>query len=277
VDPDTGKTFTSSEGLALASLQLYKSLAPSGVLRARDLEALGVAQFESIFQAGEANPLAGVAGRVALLNALGKICRERPGELVDAAFAASRNDSIAAPQILSIVLDALGPIWPSRISLEGLPLGDSWPYAPWQTGSTPDASSIVPFHKLSQWLTYSLIEPLQQAGLAVTDIDGLTGLAEYRNGGLFVDGGVLRLKDESMRAKPHRADSSLVIEWRALTLALIDRLHPMVAERLGLSVAAFPLPCLLEGGTWSAGRHLAQQHRPDRSPPIAILSDGTVF
>ena len=45
----------------------------------------------------------------------------------------------------------------------------------------------MPLHKLSQWLAYSLIEPLQRAGIAVTDIDGLTGLAEYRNGGLFID------------------------------------------------------------------------------------------
>ena len=53
----------------------------------------------------------------------------------------------------------------------------------------------MPFHKLSQWLAYSLIEPLQWAGFAVDDIDGLTGLPEYRNGGLFLDIGVLRLKN----------------------------------------------------------------------------------
>jgi hypothetical protein len=40
----------------------------------------------------------------------------------------------------------------------------------------------VPLHKLSQWLSYSLIEPLQEAGIEVVEIDGLTGLAEYRNG-----------------------------------------------------------------------------------------------
>ena len=61
---------------------------------------------------------------------------------------------------------------------------------------TDDATSgLVPLHKLSQWLAYSLIEPLQAAGIEVTDIDGLTGLAEYRNGGLLVDTGVLVLRD----------------------------------------------------------------------------------
>ena len=61
-------------------------------------------------------------------------------------------------------------------------------------------TGLVPLHKLSQWLAYSLIEPLQWAGIEVTDIDGLTGLAEYRNGGLFIDTGVLTLRDPSRRA-----------------------------------------------------------------------------
>ena len=60
----------------------------------------------------------------------------------------------------------------------------------------------MPLHKLSQWLAYSLIEPLERAGIAVTDIDGLTGLAEYRNGGLFIDTGALAFRDaaDALRA-----------------------------------------------------------------------------
>ena len=62
--------------------------------------------------------------------------------------------------------------------------------------TTADATSnLMPLHKLSQWLAYSLIEPLQNAGIRVTEIDGLTGLAEYRNGGLFVDNGVLAFRE----------------------------------------------------------------------------------
>ena len=44
-------------------------------------------------------------------------------------------------------------------------------------------------------MTYSLIEPFEEAGIKVIDLDALTGLAEYRNGGLFVDTGILQLKD----------------------------------------------------------------------------------
>jgi hypothetical protein len=45
----------------------------------------------------------------------------------------------------------------------------------------------MPFHKLSQWLTYSLLEPFEWAGVPVHGLDALTGLPEYRNGGLLLD------------------------------------------------------------------------------------------
>ena len=108
-----------------------------------------------------------------------------------------------------------------------------------------------------QWLAYSLIEPLQWAGYAVTDIDGLTGLAEYRNGGLFVDTGVLILRDSADAVRDHDVGSPLVVEWRALTVALLDELASKVRRRLNLDAAAFPLARLLQGGTWAAGRALA--------------------
>ena len=65
--------------------------------------------------------------------------------------------------------------------------------------------------------------------------------------------------------------------WRSLTVALLDRLAPMVRERLGVSAKDFPLACVLEGGTWAAGRRIAREKRADGGPPIAVISDGTVF
>jgi hypothetical protein len=135
----------------------------------------------------------------------------------------------------------------------------------------------MPIHKLSQWLSYSLIEPLEAAGIEVVEIDGLTGLAEYRNGGLFVDTGVLSLSDPADAGRAHPVDGTLVVGWRALTVALLDRIAPMVRERLGVSAEAFPLARVLEGGTWAAGRRIARSLRADGGPPIAVISDGTVF
>ena len=135
----------------------------------------------------------------------------------------------------------------------------------------------MPLHKLSQWLAYSLIEPLQTAGIEVIDIDGLTGLAEYRNGGLFVDSGVLAFRDQEDAQREHEVSSALVVEWRALTVALLDRLADGVRKRLGLDAVSLPLAKVLEGGSWAAGRRLARERRADASPPVKVISDGTVF
>ena len=135
----------------------------------------------------------------------------------------------------------------------------------------------MPLHKLSQWLAYSLIEPLQRAGIAVSDIDGLTGLAEYRNGGLFLDSGVIDLRERDRAQETHAIDSELVVEWRALTVALLDRLLPLLREQFGLTASRFSLGAMLEGGTWAAGRKLASQLRRDGSPPLVVTGDGTVF
>jgi hypothetical protein len=172
-------------------------------------------------------------------------------------------------------LQQLGPIWPSRLTLGGIALGDCWRHP---ALTTADATSgLVPLHKLSQWLAYSLIEPLQTSGIRVTDIDGLTGLAEYRNGGLFIDTGVLAFRDAEAAQREHEVSSQLVVEWRALTVALLDRVADGLRHRLGRDATSLPLAKVLEGGTWAAGRRLARERRADASPPVKVISDGTVF
>ncbi len=83
--------------------------------------------------------------------------------------------------------------------------------------------------------------------------------------------------------KGHRPDFSLtapaepIVEWRALTVALLDRLAERVREALGPGAAALSLGQVLQGGTWQAGRELAREHRPDSGPPIRVASGGTLF
>ncbi len=173
------------------------------------------------------------------------------------------------------MLATFGGIWPSRLTLAGVPLGDTWRHPLIAVAEVTEG--LVPFHKLSQWLTYSLIEPLQWAGISVIDIDDLTGLPEYRNGGLFVDSGVIVLKDEADTAKAHEVSSPLVVEWRALTVALLDEMGALIRRRLGRSREELPLARVLEGGTWAAGRRIAREKRVDGGPPLNIVSDGTVF
>jgi hypothetical protein len=291
-DPATGACLGRSEGLALASLAMFAagglSSMPGAPMRA-DATALQAVDRDMLgwhCQASEANPLAGLDGRADLLRRLGatvaarsdifaRADTARAGGLFDHLAALAQGRSLAASTILEQVLRHLGPVWPSRLELGGVPLGDCWHHP---SLTAPDATTgLVPLHKLSQWLTYSLVEPLEAAGIEVTALDGLTGLAEYRNGGLFIDTGVLELRNPDEAVTVHEVGSTLVVEWRALTVALLDRLAGSVRGRLGMDAASFPLAKVLQGGTWAAGREIARARRRDGSPPIRVASDGTVF
>jgi hypothetical protein len=115
--------------------------------------------------------------------------------------------------------------------------------------------------------------------------ESLTALPEYRNGGLFVDLGVLSLKSETLeqglkasggQLPLFKASDDVIVEWRAMTLVLIDKLYAMVLSRM--SGVHLTMAQLLEAGTWKSGREIAAQRRPNtKSSPIVIESDGTVF
>jgi len=277
-DPVSGGTFARSEGLAVASQRMFEGGA---------LDNLATLEAETLaegFQVSEDNPLLGLEGRAGLLRRLGQqvLARPdlfpgaRPGGLYDVLVAcAEKNGGLPAPLILELLLEALGPIWANRLEIDGVPLGDCWRHPALRRDDASDG--LVPLHKLSQWLSYSLIEPLEEAGIAVTDVDGLTGLAEYRNGGLFVDLGVLALVDPADAGRSHQVSDPLIVAWRAMTVALLDRMAPLVRARLGVDAAAFPLARMLEGGSWAAGRRIAAERRPGGGPPFNIISDGTVF
>jgi hypothetical protein len=283
-DGHTGQVLSRSEGLAVASLRAMQagifSADPSNPWRA-DAEALlemTPQKLAGALQHAAGNELVGLEGRVVMMRRLGEACAAHPalfgvpgrlGGLYD--HWSARGEALAAAEMLGTLLQAFGAIWSGGISLAGVPLGDC--------GRHPaiPGDGLVPFHKLCQWLAYSLVEPLQGAGLQIIGLDGLTGLAEYRNGGLFLDCGVIQPRDPSLLHRPLDALSEPVVEWRALTVTLLDRLAVLVRERLGKSAAEFPLAKVLEGGSWAAGREIAFERRKDGSPPLTIVSDGTLF
>jgi hypothetical protein len=272
-----GRTFARSEGLAVASQRMFEA----GELN--DLDGLETEALARAFQVSEDNPLAGLEGRAALLRRLGAQVAERPdlfpggrpGGLYDTLAARAQNGALPAAAILELLLEALGPIWADRLVIDGIPLGDCWRHKAIRRDDS--TNGLVPLHKLSQWLAYSLIEPLEGAGIRVVEIDGLTGLAEYRNGGLFIDTGVLVLADPAAARATHHVSDSLIVAWRSMTVALLEGLAPKVRALLGVSEADFPLARMLEGGSWAAGRRIAAERRPGGGPPLNIISDGTVF
>jgi Protein of unknown function (DUF1688) len=280
-EPD-GRSYARSEGLAVASYHLFMSGALASD-HSSAADGAGLARFdalhlESAFQVGPGNPLTGAAGRAGLLQQLGEVvqttpryfdsARPRLGDLGVILKRSAKDSRLPATAILDAVLAALGPIWPGREKLAGKALGDVWCHSKF---------GFVPFHKLSQWLSYSLFEPLEAAGLSIEGVGELTGLPEYRNGGLFLDAGVLELVEPLAAELEHEVWSDLVIEWRALTVVLLDRLAEAVRAKLGLSAEELPLARVLEGGSWSAGRAIARELRADGGPPLRVISDGTVF
>lgn len=308
----TGQRFTRSEGLGVASFHAFTSgLFSSNPDRPCQVDAAGLRglvadRLGDAFQVSEVNPLVGLAGRATLLRRLGEAMSEqpetfgddgRPGGLFDALVgpygpAAPPTAEVTAHQILSLLLETLSRIWPAAnavdsIAADGsdspggigsgdpaLALGDCWRHSAVRgPGLT---NGWMPFHKLSQWLTYSLLEPFEWAGVKVRQLDALTALPEYRNGGLLIDSGVIVPKDPAFLTRQWKVSDEFIVEWRALTVALLDEIAPRVRKVLDRTEEELPLACVLEGGTWAAGRALAQRLR-DGAPPLLIESDGTVF
>ena len=294
-DPAATTAYARSEGLGVASFRAFVGGAFSShtgdPLRvdAAALRQIDVAALRAIFQASPNNPLVGLEGRAGLLVRLGQALKAeaertgheaRPALVFDRLSADGTRSAVNASELLQELLRTMAPIWRSGTVVMGVPAGDVWPHrwagAATAAGDDPTTRGVVPFHKLTQWLAYSLIEPLQGAGIEVTGLDALTGLPEYRNGGLLIDGGVIVPRNPRDLERRFKPGDEFVVEWRALTVSLLDELAERVRQRLGVSAEAMPLACILEGGTWAAGREIAGERRGG-SPPVAIDSDGTVF
>lgn len=284
-DAAHGQRLSRSEGLGVASFDWFARGGWSADAKAplrTDAAALAAVTPDALagaFQVSADNPLVGLDGRAALLRRLGEVMAATPavfgaparlGNLLDFLLMQAEGDRIDADVVLGTLLRALGPVWPGRLALEGVNLGDCWHHP-------ATADGWMPFHKLTQWLTYSLLEPLADAGLTVTGLDALTGLPEYRNGGLLLDTGLLVPASGALPTLLLSVDDPAIVEWRAVTVAALDLIAEGVRATLGLSAEAFPLACVLEGGTWATGRRLAAARRPGGAPPLNIASDGTVF
>lgn len=172
-------------------------------------------------------------------------------------------------------MDGLSSIWPpSRTQIDGVSIGDAWECS--NLPKSPPAQaweSIIPFHKLTQWLCYSIMVPMSKLmHIHFAGCDLLTGLPEYRNGGLLIDMGLLSLKQEDMdrgiqafkenaqiKGQPNMevvplfsTDDDVIVEWRAATVGFLDELLDEVNSQLGLagSEEQLTLAQLLEAGSW---------------------------
>ncbi|KAF4612634.1 hypothetical protein D9613_011798 [Agrocybe pediades] len=305
-EADTGLTFNRSEGLGVASVHMFESGLFSSIpdqpyqVDAAGLENVTTEKTVTAMQVSESNPMVGIEGRASLLINLSKALKSspeffgsdgRPGNLIDFLERESKveGDTRVVPisALWQALVDGLNPIWPSRLSLGGVALGDVWPCPVLKASiaNPQQGDDLVPFHKLTGWLTYSLVEVLEKnLKWKIYGMEDMTGLPEYRNGGLLVDFGVLTLKPDALpkdpkSGLPHAVPSHpAIVEWRAMTVIELDRIADLIRSQLGVNAANLTLAQILESATWTGGREIAKIKRPETGgPPIEIESDGTVF
>ncbi|WPH03770.1 Hypothetical protein R9X50_00665300 [Acrodontium crateriforme] len=317
---ESGKFFRRSEGLAVASLEMFKmGMFSSDPDQPCQVDSVGLGRLTTErmakgLQVTEDNPIDGLEGRTNLLIRLGDAllnkqifgAEARPGNMLDYLLShpstrASSVPIVPLPTLWDTLMDGLSCIWPAtRTQIDGVSLGDAWPCSSMPSNPNEPWENIVPFHKLTQWLTYSLMVPMQKlTNVHFVGVELMTGLPEYRNGGLLVDTGLLTLKpDDTMRGldqyhlnatrqgQPNvevvplfTADDDVIVEWRALTVGFLDMLLDKVNDLLNLhDKDKLSLAQMLEAGTWKGGREIAEVSRPNtKGPPIMIQSDGTVF
>ncbi|KAJ3784698.1 hypothetical protein GGU10DRAFT_21352 [Lentinula aff. detonsa] len=304
-EKSTGERYSRSEGLAICSMHMFQiGLFSSSPDQPHRVDAIGLSKIttESIaqhMQVSDSNPIIGLQGRTSLLQNLSHALSSspdffgedgRPGNMLDFLEKQSKLQGTTRLVPLSalwhVLIDGLNPIWPeSRTKLAGVSLGDVWPCNALGSTSTPEGDNLVPFHKLTQWLTYSLVEAITYSmKWKFVGTEDMTGLPEYRNGGLFLDIGVITLKPDVL---PIDTNSGLpkaspsdpaIVEWRALTVILLDRIANSIRTKLNLTPDQLTLAQVLESATWKGGREIAKQKRPATGgPPLELDSDGTVF
>lgn len=194
----------------------------------------------------------------------------------------------------SVLQKTLLPAWPKdRTQIAGNPIGDAWPLgvlARINAGkeSENNTLNIQPFHKLTQWMAYSLTVPFMRVlRREWKNLELGTGLPEYRNGGLFVDLGILKLKEATLnqgleasgqKLPSFDATADVIVEWRSMTVALLDKLHELLSAHFSGQGVSLNMAQMLEAGSWKGGRELAAKFRPQtKSSPILIEGDGTLF
>ena len=233
-----------SEGIAQAVEDMYKN-GIFGNCNGDDLEKLSFDDMKRGFQISMDNPMNGLEGRMELLHRLGqqlKTCNvfasnRSPSGIIE--FIKKQNITKMSQLWDEIVMAGFAPIFPQR---------DEWFHQ--------GLSMNVHFHKLLQWLSYTLVDLLSAKGINFEQDISLTGLPEYRNGGLFVDCDVIALKQPIPPGSLFKPSDDLVIEWRCATVILIDELHSLLKEKYGDDLK---LAQVLEAGTWKAGREMAAE------------------
>lgn len=294
----SGQRLQHTQAIAAAGIDLFfdhfssHSVEQGWVLGMPELQEISRGKLATALQSSTENPFGGLSRSAIQYQKLAAILKtwsdsgihyQRPGDLVDECLALcsrswSLQKQISMDSLFELLAQRFAGMIEGGLIVEGMntsSVGDCG----WHSGLLREdhTSGVVPFHRALQWLCYSLIEPLALVGITVTDPDTLTGLADVDHAGLFIDTGVLSPHDIELMNSSLTVDSEAVVEWRALTIYLQDRVTEALRKSLKLSAKRLPLSAVMQGGMAHAGTELSMRIRGERGISLHVDTSRSHF
>lgn len=293
-EPATGHRFAGATGRAVATLHAFTAgLFSSDPQRpfqadARGLRGIVTDRLAAALQVHDRAGLRELGRRAILLRRLGELLSEQPEVFGEEGRPAGIFDIIVSPyghgvahtadvdahDILSQLLTTLSGLWPGGGEIGGTLLGDCWRHRLAQGDGLSEG--WVPLHATLQALARSFLEPFLRAGVQVRGIGGLTATADRHVCQWVLDTGALRLRDPQAAGARWTCADEIVVEWRALSLALLEEIASRVRELLTRDEQGLPMGCILEGVAYAAGTDRGLPAPPAQAA-LQVTADPALF
>lgn len=199
----------------------------------------------------------GIAGRFGSL--LDGLLAEAAGP------AGSRNGSGQVPAQLLVdrLAPLVDPITASTVRIGGTLAGDVWRHP--LAWAEDRSRELVPFHSLLLALLLDLVEPLEEAAAPLADLGQVPVPADRVMAAQMLRLGLVRSRHPVVARLRHPPGSDIVVELRALSIALCERLVDRLRAELGRTVHDLPAVRIVEPLA-----QLAMKWREAPGPGIAI-------
>lgn len=293
-EPATGRRLAGEAGRVVGTLHAFNAgLFSSDPQRPFQCDAHGLRgvvtdQLAGVLQVHPPEAQEALGRQAVLLRRLGELLSEQPEVFGEDGRPAGVFDVIVSPyghgiphtadvdahDILSQLLTTLPGLWPGAGQLGGVALGDCWRHG--DAGGDGPSREWVPLHATLQALALSLLEPFFWGGVQVRGIGGLTAIADRPLCDWMLETGVLRLRDERTASSDWTCGDAVVVEWRALSLALMEEMAPLMRDFLGCERSELPMGCILEGVARAADRNRSGRH-PARRSLLRVDSEPALF
>jgi len=225
------------------------SLPPPEPLAQRLAEADVRRRLETLAQGLEQAPeLYGIEGRF--------------GDLLDR-LPTTNGNGVTPQQLVDTLAPLIDPITASTVRIGGRLAGDVWRHP--LAWAEDRSREIVPFHCLLLALVLDLVAPLEEAGRGLEQLDQLPVPADRALATTMLRLGLVRPRHAAVARLRHPPGSDIVVEIRALSLALAERLVDRLRAELGRTVHDLPVARIVEPLAQLAGKW-----RDQPGPGIAI-------